>query len=540
MGNNTTMKEWGLLTGFLLAALVFRLFVLRYQYVITPDGVYYAMLGRNLVSGNLKEGLSVYWPPLYPLLVGLSSLIFQDLEFSGRFVSVLAGSLLVIPVYLWTRNSYGKDAAYLGVFLTIVYPLLTYCSTLLLTESTYMFLFMAGIMTGWSAVSKGNRGAFLLTGLIFGLCYLTKPEAIGYMGLMIIITLITKLFSNQLQFKRILYNVLILLLGFIVLSLPYILYLHQETGRWTISGKLFAHLPTSQTDWRSRWWSLSKDGQGTLADRLYAGNLFRGDLSYNSEPPPTQIPDLSNTITRSIKALKSEYELMTPQILPPFFILLIALGLFRTTWSKERAKKEIYLLLFLISTLTGYAVMVANVRFLVPLLPIFICWASKGIVEIEDWLIETIKNRSGNFLLSNRKLLRMLTITVLLLSLLPRITEPMRAEKWKQPYELKQVAGWIKDHSGLSPLIMSTSPLIAFYSEGRHIYLPDEEYSVVLEYAKRKKVDYIIIDNRSVSERPRLNFLLDEQGQHPRLKLVYRYDEITDYKVFVFKLSDLS
>src|SRR3989304_10213067 len=137
MRNNISMKEWKLLTGFVLLAFAYRLFLLRYEYVISSDGVFYATLGKNLVSGNLKEGLSTYWPPLYPLLIGLSSLLFQDLEFSGMLVSVVAGSLLVIPVYLWSRNSYGKDVAYLSVFLTILSPLLTKYSTKVFTESLY-------------------------------------------------------------------------------------------------------------------------------------------------------------------------------------------------------------------------------------------------------------------------------------------------------------------------------------------------------------------------------------------------------------------
>ena len=71
-------SEWALLSGFTLLAISVRLFMLKFAYVITnPDGVYYALLGKNLVSGNFNEGVSTYWAPLYPLLVGVSSLILR-------------------------------------------------------------------------------------------------------------------------------------------------------------------------------------------------------------------------------------------------------------------------------------------------------------------------------------------------------------------------------------------------------------------------------------------------------------------------------
>src|SRR5689334_6646877 len=71
-------------------AFLIRLFFARYRYVINTDGVYYATLGKHLISGDIKGGLSTYWSPLYPLLVGLSSLVFTNLELAGRIVSIVA------------------------------------------------------------------------------------------------------------------------------------------------------------------------------------------------------------------------------------------------------------------------------------------------------------------------------------------------------------------------------------------------------------------------------------------------------------------
>ena len=71
----------------------------------------------NISCRGICRRLSTFWPPLFPLLVGLSSLVFRDIETGGKFVSVLAGSVLVVPVYSLIRVLYGKDAAFIGAFL---------------------------------------------------------------------------------------------------------------------------------------------------------------------------------------------------------------------------------------------------------------------------------------------------------------------------------------------------------------------------------------------------------------------------------------
>lgn len=537
---NITPNEWIILAGLMAFAFIIRLFMLRYEYVLSPDGVYYAILGKNLISGNLKEGLSTYWPPLYPLLVGVSSLVFHDIEFGGRFISVLAGSLLIIPVYLLFRRSYGKEVAFLGAFLTTLYPSLIQYSTKLLTESVYTLLFMTGILTGWFALSEGKRYAFFLTGLAFGACYLIRPEAIGYMGLMIILTTIVSSILNKLTFKRILLNNLILISGFVLLALPYIFYLYQDTGRWMISEKFGTHFPTMSS---YSWFHLYENEDNTMADRIWAGNhsaVDAPDGGMKLNPAPNWRPNIPLMMLGSIKGLKYHYEVVIPKTLPALFILLSAVGLFRTRWSRERAGMEAYLLLFFISTIIGYSIVWPDPRYLVPQLPVLICWAAKGVVEIGDWFAETAEHLTDqrHFFMRNRKLIRFMLIAVVLLSLMPGITYPIRGNMLDQPVEQKQAASWIKEHGKSKPLIMSTGPWAAFYSGGRHIYLPDNEYPVILEYARRKKVDYIVIDERLTPEtRPRLRFLLDEEGRPGDLELVYKYDEIPDCKILVFKLA---
>jgi len=547
-------KEGKFILLCVIAAFLVRIFLIRYQYVIHPDGVYYAVLGKRFISGDIAGGMSAYWPPLYPLLIGISSLFFSDLEFAGRFVSVLAGTLLMIPSYLLIREFYGRTPAYLGAILIVVYPALTECSTFVLTESLYALLFTIGVLVGWWALRGLKSRTYFFTGILFGACYLVKPEAIGYIFLMFMLTLSAKIFHKHLRFRTVTQNALILISGFLILSLPYFIYLRKETGNWTISQKLVFNLTTPASG--KSYLHLTEDKDATMWDKMYGDAYYKEVQQSNTEarqtttaPAPTvstprAYPNLKGIILKTPGALKIILKEIFPQMFPYLLIFLSILGIFRKSWTKDRAIKETYLFLFVVSTLIGYALTVVELRYLVPLLPILIGLAAKGVVEFEGWFLRSASSL-GIKLYERRALIRAVFLTILVLSLIREITYPMRVNKWLNlPYEHKQAGLWLKEHSGPSPLVMSSMPHTSFYADARHLFIPiREDYKTILEYARRKKVDYLTIEQRCFDKLPcikdsSLAFLLDERNAPSELKLVYKNDENLDYKILVYELKD--
>ena len=51
-------------------------------------------------SGLQQKGLEVVLPPLFPYFIAGLSFLTGNAEFAGRLLSVMMGSLLVVPVYL--------------------------------------------------------------------------------------------------------------------------------------------------------------------------------------------------------------------------------------------------------------------------------------------------------------------------------------------------------------------------------------------------------------------------------------------------------
>jgi 4-amino-4-deoxy-L-arabinose transferase-like glycosyltransferase len=539
--SKVTKKEVALVAGFVSLALLSRLSLLRFQKVMTPDGVYYATLGENLVSGNFREGLSTFYPPLYPLLTGLSSLIFRDAEAGGRIVSAMAGGLLVVPVYLLARLLYGRGAAPLAAFLIAIHPSLNYHSTLLLTESTYTLLFTTAVLVGLTALSAGGV-AFFSTGVVLGACYLIRPEAIGYLGLMSAIAFGVGLSNKRLSLRKASFYVLSLVTGFTLLASPYLLLLRQRTGRWTISDKLSA-LTNSDESLERKWFGLAAGRLTTLADRLYAGIHQPGDRAVEAGSIISSPRDFRAAIGHSIEGLKWEISYLIRHLIPPQLMLLAGLGLFKAEWSKE-----IYLLLFCVATLIGYAMLPDAIegRLLLPLLPLLLCWVARGIEEVGNGFGRLLKRIKFSEALSLKAAdaLRAAVMAAVGLSLLPWVAHTFIRGQLNQPIEHKQAGMWIGEHAAADALVMATNPYAAFYARRKSLYLPAEEYLTVIEHARRQKVDYLVIDEGVISrghwgnnEYSNLKFLLDEQSRHPELELVYKFDGLPNRKILIYTLA---
>jgi hypothetical protein len=492
-------------------AFLLRLFVTWYfEQVISPDGTQYVALGRELIRGKFHEGLSAYWSPLYPLLVGVSSLFFRDPEFAGRFISVVAGSLLVIPSYKLIQSRYGERIALVGAALVALHPLLIYYSTALLTESTYTLLFTCGVLYGWKALSLGSGRSFLVTGLAFGGCYLLKPEGAGFLLLLLALILGRKLFDKAASFKRCARDAVLLFAGFMLLAAPYLFYLRQQTGAWTLSGKTASH--------------------------LWQGNSIPGTESV--QPVMPLIPGATTMLVQATKALRGEYEIFN-LIFPPTFVLLAGLGLFRKGWTRNRLRREAYLFSFVLATLVGYVVTLPNIRFLIPLLPLLLCWPAKGIFESVEWMSETAEKTfvAKRFRPYIKHAAASLIFAVLLLSLLPLSAYLWRGDKWGDYYGQKRAAVWIKEHDAShAPVIMSTVPVAAFYAGGRHVALPDEESEPLIARAQREGVEYLIVNERDFKHM-RARSLLDDLSLHTGLRLVYVWAESLEHKILVYAVD---
>ncbi len=542
----TNSKEKNFILVSVLFAFLIRFILIPYNSIINGDGIYYVTLGKRLRSCDLTGGISSNWSPLYSSLVSISSLFFHDPEFAGRFVSVIAGALLIIPAYYLIRNFYGRLPAYLGVIVIAIHPALLRSSVWVMTEAVYTLIFTTVVLVGWFALRSGRSLPFFVTGLLWGAAYLTKPEAIAFLGLFLIITIGTKYFRRRISFRSYAAGYLLLITGFMVLFLPYVIFLYQKTGQWTISQKIMVNLPAF--DYDKGLLNITDDGQITMKDRIW-GDMYDPKVSQNAPPtvpdnnskPPFSWSKLQSDVTiigsKAIFLFKKQLHDYIPPLLPYPIILIAIIGFFYKPWTRFRAAREFYLLSFFLCMLIGYAFSVVELRYVYPLIPILIGWASKGIVEFSDWLLKSL----ANILRTSRRInpfpVQICVLIIFIALLTPSILSQIEVKQFQEaPFEEKQAGLWIKNQTpDQAGLVMSSSATPAYYAGAKHLYLPDEEFLTVLEYAKRKRVNYLVYSQRRYDTASK-SFPPDEKNAQPELRLVYQDEQVPNFKILVYQI----
>jgi 4-amino-4-deoxy-L-arabinose transferase-like glycosyltransferase len=526
-----TKKEYFRVGALVLGALLLRVLFWHTEWVLNPDGIYYSWLGRNLLSGDLDQGLSTYWPPFYPLLIGICWRLFGDLESAGRIISVFAGSLLVIPTYLLAREFCGKRIAMVSGVLVSFYPLLLDYSTRARSETVYSLILMTLIWLLWRTVKDPSPGRFIGVGLLVGLAYLTKPEGIFYLIIVLVGLFGLRNASGNFHLRQRVAAAIVVIVAASVVSLPYVVYLKQVTGSWTISQKHLLAFPTS-----SRHALLDDDG--TLMDSLYAGSSVRVPRVSTSR---LTVDNFSNMIYAMKGRLVNFYRHVFPGLFPPLLIGLAVLGLFHIPWNAQRWEQELYITLFLGATIAGYSWSWFLPRLMVPFLPLLLIWAAEGTQVLADWGLNSVPRH----FLARLPVVRQpavatgVVVAVVFLSVITDIRSLWRGEQQREPTEQKMAAQWIKTNSPARPLIMASGPWAAFYAEGHHLYIPRADYDTVIAYAHKKQVTYLIVDARWINKfNPNLLFLLENHVPSKDLTPVYQVNEPPQYPLVVYRLNN--
>jgi hypothetical protein len=166
------------------AAFALRAWVAAHAGIIEHDGAMYAWLAAALLRGDLAGGLSTVWPPLDPVLIAIAAwpaarlgltVTPELLEGCARLVSIVTGTLLLVPLHRVARRLAGERIAWGAAALAAFHPRLIQYSASALTEMPFALLVVAGVAllvespVGWGALAAGAA---------FGLAYLARPEGL--------------------------------------------------------------------------------------------------------------------------------------------------------------------------------------------------------------------------------------------------------------------------------------------------------------------------------------------------------------------------
>jgi len=536
-----------LLLIILLALLVRLVWASLFAGPINTEGAEYASIAQNLIAGKgyvglATEGEELMFPPLFPILIAVTSYLVQDCFAAGRLVSLAMGTLLVLPVYFISNLLYDRKVANVSALIVALHPLLITVSSQVISEGPYMTLLMAAVYWSLRALKYSRPRDFSSAGSFFGLSYLMRPEAFMYPLLTIAFIAFTN--RNHQRRLQIALGSGLLLTTFLVLAVPYIAFLSWKTGELRVEGKSPLNYSLGQgiiegKDKGEVSYSIDKDlvehgvwNRSNLSVIKQSHFTFNEVARYAVVSARHNLPDLANV-------LASSYFLGSPVL----FALAI-LGLFRRGWNRELAASQIFL--FLITAVLVLALLsifgTIKVRNYYLFLPILVVWAAKGVTELSRWGGSTTQIILHRKPVSRRIEIVVLWISVAALCLLAlsgvRFVPEFRDFGPENRY-IKEAGEWLRNSSLEPTIVMDTQGNLAFHAGAKYVPFPYSDSATALRYVDKKKVDFIVLRESDRSSRPYLPHWFENGVPDRRAQLIYRRETPTFGKTIIFKWNAL-
>jgi 4-amino-4-deoxy-L-arabinose transferase-like glycosyltransferase len=528
-------------------ALFFRIFLLQYRFAVNWDEPHYLQMAASFAAGNWDAFFHPYWSPGLPLWVGLINLIVPDLELAGRLTTIVLGSLIVAPVYFLARELAGEQAAFWAGIFSALHPALAFSQTAPLAEPVYMFFGFLGLWLGWQALQK-NRWLFALAaGCCWGFSYLSKPEGAGFLIVFVVFAFgraVADFFSHRRAPSLLL--VLCAGIGFLVMASPYLIYLQNHTGQWTLSAKGAANQQFEATYFTKEeddfFESLSPDNKTLPMDVIFHTGTFL-QKSLNNDMPKVNLSVgllIKKYATNFFRVLK--YGL--PQMLSLVLTLLLGLGLFGHTWQP----KELPLAVYLLGVLIFYWLVVVPAfhiteRYLMAMLPLAGIWIAGGLVQLAEWFQEMTQIVLARF---NKSYLGniLAIVACALLFWLPEMGKVMASTpagdtEWAEAIELKEAGAWLRQHAVQQPpIVMSYNKAVDFYAGNYDVRsgvsFTQDPFARQLEYARHRGARYVVISERYLRHFPILQQAL--QTPPAELKLLHATAAPAVPRAFIYEI----
>ena len=179
----------------ILAGVALRLFAFNYTYVINPDGVHYIHQARAIYYGDWKNIFScgVSYLSNFPLFIALFYKVAGDWVFAAKSVSLLFGSLLLVPLYLLFRRFFDKPVSLLGTLVFALIPNHVDKSADVLRGPVAWFFLVCGMYFFVLQSSKRSRLCLVISSISFLMAAWARVE----FALFFIISFLFIIFSGQ-------------------------------------------------------------------------------------------------------------------------------------------------------------------------------------------------------------------------------------------------------------------------------------------------------------------------------------------------------
>lgn len=476
----TGKREMLLLFTLVFMAFAVRIYSLRFFPVISTDGTSYVGAARALGMGDPTTlGVSGF----YPVLIWVASLFAPDFEAAGRYVSVLMGSMLIVPLYFLGRELYSRKVAIAASLLAIVWPSLVSFSCEVMTQATNATLVTAGLYLVWRTSVRPSLPGGCLAGFCLGLAYLTRPE-----GLLLFFLLPLALILYRGRELRAEWPLALSYAGgFLLLFGINLVLVHQVSGEWQISAKTDSALNDALS------YYLNKPDLGYVP-----GYVPKGYLDILRDHPGFIV---KNSILNIIAAWKT--------ILPAPLWLLATAGFVSGGFGRERNMVR----LFLCSSLASLAVIVVfyyvSYGYVEVYLPVLFLWVACGAAWLEEKLAPGFHaGRYGEWLSPPRLMLAaaaIYAVTIFMPQIRGVVTDAEYHPDMDNGRRDEKHLGLLLRESLPPGKIMTRWARVAFYAEREWVNIPaGVDLDSIIKVARENGASFLIADGMLYSMRPGL------------------------------------
>ena len=535
------VRRWVLLA--LFVGLALRLLLAAFDNVPSTDETVYLRSGMNFWNG---EGFSrdrkpeLHFPPLVPVVLGGLAEVLPDPHLATVLVTLVAGTMLVLPLAATAYRLRGPTAGAATAWLAALAPgiLVEIPTRGGGSEALYLLIVATGLyaavrvldpltsdasddasddiplVDGTSPLPPSWRRAAwaVLGGAMFGLAYLARPEGL-WIGLAVTGVLFLVALGGPFRavrhpgaaLRRLPAATLLALavaLPMAALIYPYTGYLEEHTGARSLSAKT---QDASLVAWRavadgdrerrdSELYKLDAEGLNFAADRYPLTKLVKDD--------PAGYLGIVGVNLRAIfggfgNLSSSSGTLLAWRILP----LPITLAALWAAWRRRRDRRVVLLAaagMMPLATALAFFFLPRYVVVTVGVLTVFggLAWAE---------LLEVRPNWRRGALVASGVLLAW--------SFVGQSWGDKGLFQPREPVEQREIGEWIRRNTPENETIMTRSQVVAFYANRPTVAMPYDSYDRIIAFADHYGTGILVADEYIVANwRPQLRSLF---GQGP-------------------------
>jgi hypothetical protein len=519
------------LIGLVVAAVLLRLVItLILPRTIKWDEASYVLLASNFFTGNgFTQGVypEVHFPPLWPLILGIFYAFAGDFEQASNLAYALFGGLLLLPGFAIAQRIYGRETAWVTAVLLTIFPALSvsvlYWGTMI--EPFYLCLFYGAVAAFLVGLEENRLGMVTAAGLLLGLAYLARTETVVYVGAFFIFALVwLRTRKAWLRFGT-WFPFGAFVLSFLLFAMPYLWYLHVQTGQWVLTGKVNAITWAQSQAYVTEDWKTAdqvEHGLDSSGERVnwFSPDRFQQSLLWTVLSHPEDI--MHRMITNAF-AFKDKF--FGKHVFWYGLVPLIILALFKEPWDRCRLRREGFLLTILLVQLLMFLPFHYLDRYFAPVFPVLLMWTARGTLHLGSWAVDTLELVRGRSVPGwpQRTILRYLPAAMVVLCMLLLLPGAARRGFESTAFGPKEAGLWLREHAPAEAGVISRELAVAVYSGRRWIPSPHTDWASFMRYARAHNAAYLVLTSWEIANiRPQLAFLR-ERGA-PELELVFKFE----------------